>query len=155
MPNGADGANGRCLCGNLRFELRGKPLWVAHCHCHSCRRNTGSAVATFVGHKKEQLTYTRGERKFYESSPGVQRGFCADCGTPMTYEADRCPDEVHLYVSTLDNPGAYRPQVHVFFAERIPWMKLEDDLPRYQGLTADTEPVSWGPLHGRSEGDKS
>jgi hypothetical protein len=151
----ADATNGRCLCGNLRFELRGKPLWVAHCHCESCRRNTGSAVATFVGYKKEQLAYTRGERKFYPSSPGVRRGFCADCGTPMTYEADRCPDEVHLYISTLDNPGAYRPRLHVFFAERIPWVEFEDDLPRYEGLTPGAEPVSWGPLHGRSEGDKS
>lgn len=146
----SDGENGRCLCGNLRFELKGKPLWVAHCHCESCRRNTGSAVATFVGYNKEQLAYTRGQRKFYASSPGVQRGFCGDCGTPMTYEADRCPDEVHLYVSTLDNPGAYRPQAHVFFAERIPWMDLEDDLPRYEGLVPGAEPVSWGPLHGRS-----
>ena len=150
-----DEENGRCLCGNLQFELRGKPLWVAHCHCQSCRRNTGSAVATFVGYNKEQLSYTRGERKFYASSPGVQRGFCADCGTPMTYESNRYSGEVHLYVSTLDNPGAHRPQAHVFFAERLPWMELEDDLPRYEGLTADAEPVSWGPLHGRSEGDKS
>ncbi len=112
-------------------------------------------MATFVGYKKDQLTYTRGERKFYESSPGVQRGFCTDCGTPMTYEADRCPDEVHLTISTLDNPGANRPQVHVFFAERIPWVELEDDLPRYEGLPPGAEPVSWGPLHGRSESDKS
>jgi len=108
-------------------------------------------VATFVGYKKEQLAYTRGKRKFYASSPGVQRGFCADCGTPMTYEADRYPDEVHLTVSTLDNPGAYRPQAHVFFAERVSWMDLEDDLPRYAGLGTGAEPVSWGPLHDRSE----
>ena len=146
-----DGANGRCLCGKLRLELKGKPLWVPHCHCESCRRNTGSAVATFVGYRKEQLAYTRGKRKFYTSSPGVQRGFCADCGTPMTYEADRCPDEVHLHISTLDNPGAYRPRAHVFFAERVPWMDLEDDLPRYEGLAPGAEPGSWGPLHGRSE----
>ena len=150
-----EGAKGRCFCGNVQFELQGQPLWVAHCHCESCRRNTGSAVATFVGYKKEQLAYTRGKRKFYASSPGVQRGFCADCGTPMTYEADRYSDEVHLYVSTLDNPGAYQPQVHVFFAERVPWMDLEDDLPRYEGLVPGAEPVSWGPLHGRSEADKS
>lgn len=149
-----DGMNGRCLCGNLQFAVRGKRLWVAHCHCDSCRRNTGSAVATFVGYNKEQLTYTRGERKFFESSPGVRRGFCADCGTPMTYEADRCPEEVHLYVSTLDEPGAYRPQLHVFFAERISWMDLNDDLPRYQGLTPGTEPASWGPLHDQTEGHK-
>ena len=144
----SDGANGRCLCGNLEFEVQGKPLWVAHCHCNSCRRNTGSAVATFVGYNKDQLTYTRGERSFYESSPGVRRGFCSDCGTPMTYESDRCPDEVHLYVSTLDDPGAFPPQLHVFFGERIPWMELEDNLPRYEGFSADGEPVSLGPLHG-------
>jgi len=149
-----NGMNGRCLCGNLQFAVRGKRLWVAHCHCDSCRRNTGSAVATFVGYNKEQLTYTRGERKFYESSPGVRRGFCADCGTPMTYEADRCAEEVHLYVSTLDEPGAYRPQLHVFFAERIPWMDLNDDLPRYQGLTPGAAPASWGPLHDQTEGHK-
>ncbi len=149
-----NGMNGRCLCGNLQFAVRGKRLWVAHCHCDSCRHNTGSAVATFVGYNKEQLTYTRGERKFYESSPGVRRGFCADCGTPMTYEADRCPEEVHLYVSTLDEPGAYRPQLHVFFAERIPWMDLNDDLPRYQGLTPGAAPASWGPLHDQTEGHK-
>ncbi len=151
----SDVTGGRCLCGNLQFELRGRRLWVAHCHCDSCRRNTGSAIATFVGYRKEQLTYTRGERRFYQSSPGVRRGFCGDCGTPMTYEADRCPDEVHLYISTINNPAAFKPQLHVFFAERIPWMELADDLPRYDGLTPEAEPASWGPLHGGASGDGS
>ena len=151
----SDEASGRCLCGKLQFRLQGKPLWVAHCHCDSCRRNTGSAVATFVGYTKEQLAYTRGERSFFESSPGVRRGFCADCGTPMTYEADRCPDEVHLYVSTLNNPGEFPAQVHVFFAERISWMEVVDDLPRYEGLVPGAEPVSWGPLHAHTRADKS
>jgi len=141
----SDTQTGRCLCGNIRFEAKGRRLWVAHCHCASCRRNTGSAVATFVGYAKDQLTYTRGQRKFYQSSPGVQRGFCADCGTPLTYESDRCPEEVHLYISTLDEPGAYRPQVHVFVDERIPWMELADELPRYAGLTTGNSPVSVGP----------
>ena len=147
-----DMASGRCLCGSVQFEVKGRQLWVAHCHCESCRRNTGSAVATFVGYNKAQLTYTRGERKFYPSSPGVRRGFCPDCGTPMTYESERCPEEVHLYVSTIDNPGAFVPQVHVFFAERIPWMELADELPRYAALSEGAQPLSWGPLHGRTEG---
>jgi hypothetical protein len=148
-----DASTGRCLCGSLQFEVRGRQLWVAHCHCHSCRRNTGSAVATFVGFKSDQLTYIRGERKFYASSPGVRRGFCAECGTPMTYEAERWPDEVHVHISTLDSPEDFRPQLHVFFAERIPWMELEDDLPRYEALTRDAEPVCWGSLHVGSCGD--
>lgn len=147
--------SGSCLCGALQFELLGRRLWVAHCHCQSCRRNSGSAVATFVGYKKEQLSYTRGERKFYASSPGVRRGFCGDCGTPMTYESDRCPEEVHLYVSTIESPEQYRPQVHVFFAERIPWMEVQDDLPRYEALSVGADPVAWGPLHGQIEGVES
>lgn len=148
----SDVQTGRCLCGNVRFEARGRRLWVAHCHCHSCRRSTGAPVTTFVGFNKDQVTYTRGERRFYASSPGVRRGFCADCGTPMTYEADRCPDELHLYVSTLDDPGAYEPQLHVFFAERIPWLELHDDLRRYPGFSTDAGAASWGPLHRDSGG---
>ena len=148
----ADTASGRCLCGRLQFTLRGEQLWVAHCHCESCRRSTGSAVATFVGYNKDQLTYTRGERKFHQSSPGVYRGFCPDCGTPMTYESDRHPGEVHLYVSTLDNPAEFVPQVHVFYGERIPWMELEDELPRFEALSRGAEPVSRGPLRRQSGG---
>ena len=87
---------GKCLCESIKFKIHGNPLWVSHCHCQSCRRNTGSVVATFVGLRKEQLSYITGSRKFYESSPGVHRGFCADCGTPLTYEASWCEEEIHL-----------------------------------------------------------
>jgi len=138
---------GRCLCGNVQFEVSGKHRWVAHCHCHSCRRNTGSAVATFVGYAEDQVAYDRGERAIYESSPGVRRGFCADCGTPMSYESDRHPGEIHLYVSTLDEPDRFQPKLHVFYSERIAWMEIEDDLPRYEALTEGTEPVAWGSRH--------
>jgi hypothetical protein len=135
-------ATGKCLCGSVEFEVSGEPMWVAHCHCHSCRRNTGSAVATFVGFRREQLSYIRGSRKIYASSPGVRRGFCADCGTQLTYEADVCEGEVHLYISTLDNPENYIPSRHVFFEEHIPWFDTKDDLPRYATDGQSSDPFS-------------
>ena len=95
---------GKCLCESIKFKIHGNPLWVSNCHCQGCRRNTGSVVATFVGLRKEQLSYITGSRKFYESSPDVHHGFCADCRTPLTYEASWCEDEMHLYISTFDNP---------------------------------------------------
>jgi len=127
---------GHCLCGNIRFQVEGDPIWIAHCHCQSCRRNTGSAVATFVGYTPEQVRYETDNRQFYESSPGVRRGFCGKCGTPMTYEADKFPDELHLYISTLDDPALFIPQYHVFHAERIPWFEVDDELPRYTGSSS-------------------
>lgn len=132
---------GGCLCGAVRFEARGKPLWVAHCHCHSCRHHTGSAFATFVGYKQAQFRVTQGALQAYASSPGVVRSFCAACGTPLTFAAERWPGDVHVYVSTLDRPEAFEPEAHVHVGEQLPWLHLDDGLPRF--LTTSSE---GGPL---------
>ena len=112
--------------------IDGEPIWIGHCHCESCRRNTGSAVATFVAFRPSQVTYTHGNRQFFISSPGVRRGFCSNCGTPLSYEAEKFPDETHLYLCTLDEPGKFVPTFHVFYKERVPWFEISDDLPRHQ-----------------------
>ncbi len=94
-------------------------------------------MATFLGFRPHQLAYTNGERAFYASSKGVRRGFCAKCGTPMSYESDRFPDEVHIYLSTLDDPERYLPEFHVFFSERISWFDVVDELPRHRHTSFD------------------
>lgn len=129
----SEAEKGQCLCGAVKFEAEGKPMWVAHCHCHSCRRNTGCAVTTFVGLKQEQFRYVEGSPKSFTSSPGVSRSFCSDCGTPLAYEGEHCPDEIHIYVSTFDHPEVFAPTVHVFTAEQIPWLHMDDGLKRYKG----------------------
>ncbi len=137
------GSVGGCLCGAIRFETKAEPLWIVHCHCHSCRRNTGSAVATFIGYRMEEVVWTKGQRSFYESSPGVKRGFCAHCGTPLSYEGDRAPGETHLYISTMDDPDNFSPRNHVFYEEKIAWFDTGDDLPRYpRSSTAGDDPVN-------------
>ena len=128
-------AQGRCLCGNVQFKTSAAPLWVGHCHCKSCRRNTGSAAATFVGVADSAIEFIQGEPRIYSSSPGVHRGFCTDCGTPLTYEADRFPGEVHIYLGTFDHPERFTPQFHVYYEERVPWFEISDSLPRYKKTT--------------------
>jgi len=137
--------NGGCLCGLVRYRTDGKSLWVAHCHCNSCRHHTGSAIATFAGFRREQVTFLSRERSVYSSSPGVSRGFCARCGTPISYEAEAFPGELHLYVGTFDDPENFVPQSHVFYAERLPWLETHDALPRFAGRGSG-EVDSWGPL---------
>ena len=132
---------GGCLCGALRFEARGKPLWVAHCHCRSCRRNTGSAFATFVGYGETQFRVIEGALHTYASSPGVARSFCGTCGTPLSYAAERHPGEIHLYVSTLDRPEVFEPGAHVHVGEQLPWLHLDDGLPRFQTTSYASKPL--------------
>ena len=122
---------GGCLCGAVRYRVDAPPIWVGYCHCTSCRRGTGAPVTTFVGARADSVTFTTGVRALYASSPGVRRGFCARCGTPLTYEGDRFPGETHFYVSTFDDPQAFRPTFHVYCEERLEWLEIADSLPRH------------------------
>jgi hypothetical protein len=121
---------GRCLCGACAFELRGGPNWVGHCHCGSCRRATASPFTTFIGQENGRWAFLGDTPVSYESSPGVTRGFCGKCGSPMFYRAVRFPNEVHFYAALLDHPESVQPSVHYHAAEMLPWVHLSDELPR-------------------------
>ncbi len=61
---------------HVRYEAEGAPVSVIYCHCNSCRKHTGAPVVALAGFKREQVRFTHGERTIYNSSSGVDRGFC-------------------------------------------------------------------------------
>lgn len=87
-------------------------------------------MVTFVGYAPENIVFTDDARAFYQSSPGVRRGFCPQCGTPVSYEADRYPGEIHLYVSAFDRPDEFEPTLHVYYSQKIRWFDCADNLKR-------------------------
>jgi hypothetical protein len=117
-------SEGRCLCGNIRFTVDGPPKWTSYCHCGSCRRHTGAPVSAYAGFEASKVSFTGGALAYFESSPGVRRGFCGRCGSTLTYEGDRWPGEVHLHVGAFDDAAAFAPTGHAFADERLPWLKL-------------------------------
>lgn len=122
--------SGRCLCGAITYRCTAAPLWQGHCHCESCRRATASALASFFGVADGAWEFNGLTPGRYESSPGTWREFCPRCGTQLSYSSARFPGEKHFYAATLDDPAAYRPERHYFWAEHLPWLHLSDDLPR-------------------------
>lgn len=126
--------HGYCQCGAVTYTATAEPKWSAHCHCKDCRRQTASAVATFVCFEQNHFSLNSGEFKAYESSPGVRRSFCPDCGTPMAYETDKLPGEIHLLIGTLDKPEDFPPQLQVFCREQLPWLKASFESPGFEGL---------------------
>ncbi len=123
---------GGCLCRTVRYRVTGAPMWVAHCHCESCRKASGSAVVTWAGYTRETFEVAEGWPVRFASSPGVTRSFCPHCGTPLTYETERRPGKVDVTVGSLDEPAEFAPTAHVWESERVAWLHIADDLPRHE-----------------------
>ena len=135
---------GRCLCGDIRYEYRGAPLKILHCHCESCRRHTSSPVATFVCVDRASFRFTQGAPVAYKSSEHVTRTHCGRCGSPMTYVTEK-NNQVDVYIGTLDDPAAVAPTYHVHAEEQLPWFEIADASPRYARGKTGNEPVRHGP----------
>ena len=136
---------GRCLCGGIRYAYRGPPKWTAYCHCESCRRATSSPVAVWIGVERDQFSWEKGSPAAYASSPGVVRKFCPTCGSPLSYEGDGWPTEVHILAPSLDDPANVQPRGHVHASEQLHWFEVDDDLLRFATVGGkDTAPLRRG-----------
>lgn len=112
---------GGCQCGAVRFAAQSAPIFTSNCHCQSCRKATGAAYSTWVGFKADGVRWTRGAPDFYASSPGVERGFCSDCGTPLTYAGEKWSGELHFLAGVFDDPSELAPRREVFTEDALAW----------------------------------
>ena len=115
---------GGCQCGAVRFSVEGlgRP---SICHCRMCQKAFGNAFAPLVTAKG--LVWTRGAPKLFASSNKVKRGFCAECGTPLTYEFEGF--ETELAIAAFDDPSPITPQIQVGQESRLPWCEALPALP--------------------------
>ncbi|WP_299685331.1 GFA family protein [uncultured Tateyamaria sp.] len=103
----AQAMTGGCQCGAVRFSI-GAPGPASICHCRMCQKAFGNLFATLI--EARDVTWTRGAPSIFRSSDRNWRGFCKDCGTPLTYEFD---GHIEIAVGALDDPDAAQPQVQV------------------------------------------
>jgi hypothetical protein len=122
---------GGCYCGVVRYEADGAPFHSTLCHCADCRRVAGAPAVAWFSVASTKLRFTRGSPNWYRSSPQVTRGFCAQCGTQLTYAHDTTPGEIDITTCSLDDPQAMPPEDHTFVHSRLGWLRTPDGLPEY------------------------
>jgi len=128
---------GGCRCGEVRFEVAGQPVLVEYCHCRSCRHSAGAPVMAWAGFKRDAFAMLSGDPTVHEASSGVQRSFCSRCGTSLTLIDARFADEVYVALAVFDDAEAPAPDIHIWRSERLPWLEITDDLPRYVQFKSD------------------
>jgi hypothetical protein len=124
---------GSCLCGAVRYTVRGDIGATVYCHCGRCRKAGGSAFATNAAVAADAFELVEGADAVttFSTAEGVHRVFCSRCGSPLISRRDSQPELVRLRVGTLDTPLPGRPGAHIFVASKAAWFDIRDDLPQY------------------------
>lgn len=120
---------GRCLCGAVRFELRGDLIATAVCHCSHCQRQSGAAFSVNLVAHESQLT-VHGEMGTYEERGErnddvyVRRRFCAACGSPIVSEIVKDDGRIAVKAGVLDDTFDVNPTIEIWCVDRQPWVSL-------------------------------
>ena len=127
---------GGCQCGTVRYALDAEPQGVHVCHCRMCQKAVGGPFAVICPVMKPDFRVTRGKLSFFRRSDVGRRGFCADCGTPMTFDYPD-GDDIGVLVGTLDEPSLVPPIIQYGNESRVSWYGHLVDLPGDRATYAD------------------
>ena len=127
-------AQGGCMCGAVRYECTGDPMFMGNCHCRDCQRASGSAYAPAIGVPRSAVKIT-GDVKYYESKTDsgntARRGFCANCGSRLFSLPAVAPDLMVILATSLDDPSIYKPGMDIYTTSAQPWDEMNPAVPKF------------------------
>ena len=128
---------GRCYCGKTSISATSLPIVTTYCHCTSCRRLTGAPVAAFSAFAVGDLDISPAPHHADPVTAGVDRWFCASCGTAMAATYNYLADHVYVPIGVLDQADDFVPTQHSHASAAISWLHINDDLPRAENSGRD------------------
>lgn len=129
MSDQAPRATGACLCGGVKFEVRGPLRDVIICHCGQCRRIHGHAAAFTSADRCDVVFREDAKLKWYASSERARRGFCGECGASLFWEP-LGEGRLAIAAGALDAPTGLKTVRHVFADDAGDYYQIADGLPR-------------------------
>jgi hypothetical protein len=128
------GMDGRCTCGDVRFRVTSKPLFIHCCHCRWCQRETGSAFVINAMIEADRVVLLSGVPEVVatpsNSGKGQKITRCPSCHIALWSNYAGAGDAIRFVrVGTLDNPDHYPPEIHIFTASKQRWVVLPQGTP--------------------------
>jgi len=128
--------SGGCLCGSVRYEIRGPLRNIINCHCSKCRRFHGHTGA-YTSVRREHLVLIRQTGlKWYRSetdeTPNVHRGFCMECGSSLFWDPRGSGTNIAVAAGSLDGPTGLKTLGHVWVVQKADYYEITDGLPQFE-----------------------
>ena len=124
----SDNFSGGCQCGAVRYRFTERPGGAHVCHCRMCQKAFGGFYAPLVGGPHATFEVTRGAIATFRSSDLTERGFCARCGTPLTF-AYINGRGISVSIGSLDHPELFPPLDQHGVESRLPFASSIGALP--------------------------
>ena len=124
-------AQGRCVCGAIRFEIDVPAVWAWHDHGEASRHAQGCAYATYVGSWRSRFRIVEGAAevtRFEDAETRSARSFCARCGTPLLFRYTDAA-RIGFAIGSLDDPSAVVPQKAFGTESKLSWADAVPGLP--------------------------
>ncbi|HFP9222556.1 TPA: GFA family protein [Raoultella planticola] len=128
---------GGCLCKSIRYRVKGVPLSSIICHCVSCRKSSSAPSVAWLMFESENLDILQGSPQSFESSTGVTRSFCAECGSALFYSSKDAIGTLDVTTISLDDDHLFPPTREVWLDHRVSWESKNDSLAQYPRGTND------------------
>ncbi len=119
---------GGCQCGAVRYALHAPPTNPHICHCRMCQKAFGNFFAPFFSVPVARFEITRGDLAIFTSSDIAERGFCRNCGTPLTIHNVGDPT-LYVSIGSLDEPARVVPAKQVGIEGRLRYFATLAALP--------------------------
>jgi hypothetical protein len=122
-------ASGACLCGGVRYRVRGALRPILACHCSQCARTSGNFVAMTSCAPDELELVAEETLAWYRSSDAAERGFCRVCGGNLFWKPSD-GSHVSITAGTLDPPTGLGIAEHIFVGSKSDYYEITDGLPQ-------------------------
>lgn len=124
--------SGHCTCGEVRYRMLSNPLFVHCCHCRWCQRETGSAFVLNAVIERARVKLLQGTPELVLTPSFSGRGQkimrCPKCRIALWSHYPQAGDNVaFVRVGTLDQPDLCPPDVHIYTASKLAWVKLPEN----------------------------
>ena len=126
--------NGRCYCGQIKFEFVGEPLKALQCHCRECQYISGGFPNAAMVLPNDGLRFVQGEPSTFtrtDIEAARTRLFCSNCGTSLGTRSPRFPTGIVMKVGTFDDPSVFKPDLAQYLKDAPAFHHVPDDLPAY------------------------
>jgi len=123
---------GRCLCGDVSYQINAAPVVSRLCWCRDCQRisSNGTVNAIFPSDTLQVSGEPAAFTRTADSGNQVRRRFCPRCGSHLFADSTGRPGLTVVRLGTLDDPSAIKPSTNIWASSAPAWACLDDSLPR-------------------------